>query len=192
MKITRSNTVTDKSTDDMLAAFENKLAEMQVSSSKKVECATDSNSLSVAINDGDDSIFYKDVDGAFGDEGEFYALADIKKYWNDECYNDESLEEFGSFDAWWAATCEDYTMQEVSSLESDFVEDDKEVAISDSDYDTYYEDENGGFGDPGETYSLGEIKTYWNENNEGDPALAQYSSFSDWWKDTYTNYLREI
>lgn len=188
MKISKLDAVSNKSTSDMLAAFENKLASMQVTSSKNIKGATESN-LYVAVNDADEEIVYQDIDGAFGDPGEYYTLADIKTYWNNEYEADYSLQEYGSFDAWWADTCEDYTMKEVSPADSDSSRD---VTISDSDYNLYYEDEYGGFGEPGETYSLGEIKTYWNENNEGDPVLAQYDSFDAWWADTYDNYLKDI
>lgn len=188
MKIRKSDTVTDKSTDDMLAAFENKLASMQVTSSKNIECATELN-LYVAINDADEEIFYQDIDGAFGYPGEYYTLADIKTYWNDEYDADYTLQEYDSFGAWWADTCEDYTMKEVNPADSGSS---REVAISDSDYNLYYEDEYGGFGEPGETYSLGEIKLYWNDNNADDPVLAQYDSFDAWWADTYNNYLKDI
>lgn len=56
--------------------------------------------------------------------------------------------------------------------------------INDSDYDTYYLDSSGIFGEPGETYSLGEIKLYWNDNSASDDSLNAYSTFDDWWADT--------
>ena len=61
----------------------------------------------------------------------------------------------------------------------------RDVIINDSDYDEYFTDENGGFGDPGEVYSLGEIKQYWNSNSNDDPILADYPDFESWWAETY-------
>ena len=69
--------------------------------------------------------------------------------------------------------------------------DEKAVEIKDSDYDNRYEDVEGGFGEAGAVYSLGEIKEYWNKSHDGDPVLAEYDSYEDWWKDTRDNFLKE-
>ena len=66
----------------------------------------------------------------------------------------------------------------------------KDVIIDDSDYDVYYID-NGGFGQPGEVYSLGEIKLMWNNDCDSDPICSQYASFDEWFADTKANYLEE-
>lgn len=124
MKITKNKIVASSQTPvkatttaDMLAAFEDKLAEFGVQSSTDIRCSEDETDLSVEIFDGDDEIFYQDIDGAFGIPGDYYTLADIKEYWNDEYRSDYSLSEFGSFEAWWEETCGNYTMKEVLPTE---------------------------------------------------------------------------
>lgn len=58
-----------------------------------------------------------------------------------------------------------------------------QVNIRPGDEEIIYGDPDYMFGD-GSDISLAEIKEYWNNNSTGDPTLAQYSSFKDWWKDT--------
>lgn len=67
----------------------------------------------------------------------------------------------------------------------------REVYIDDLDYNEYYTDTHGEFGEPGGVVSCGELKNYWNQNNEVDPLLASYLDFEDWWADTL-DYLEEI
>lgn len=56
----------------------------------------------------------------------------------------------------------------------------KEVDVYREDYYEKYEDVGGGFGEPGEIYSLADMKVYWNENNQGDPSLEVFDSFDSW------------
>lgn len=68
------------------------------------------------------------------------------------------------------------------------MEQERAVEIYGEDWHEKYEDVGSGFYD---IVSLGELKQYWNENNIGDPVLAEYRSFDDWWRDTRSNYLAE-
>lgn len=69
--------------------------------------------------------------------------------------------------------------------------DDRAVYISESDYSVKFKDVGGGFPTDNEIISLGEIKEWWNANNEGDPVLAEYPDFDSWWIDTRRNYLQD-
>lgn len=71
-------------------------------------------------------------------------------------------------------------------------EDDRKVEIYDSDYEEKYIDVGQGFGgEQTDVYSVGEMKEYWNENNIGDPVLAEYPDFDAWFKETRANSLQE-
>lgn len=69
---------------------------------------------------------------------------------------------------------------------------DKEVDVYREDYYEKYEDVGGAFGEPGEIYSLADIKAYYNENNQDDPSLEVFDSFDSWWRDTRDNFLIEV
>ena len=90
--------------EQMLAAFESKLDELQYSdihSSTEVEEST----KSVVIPDYAKDTFYKDVGGGFGGEnGEVYSLEEIMQMWNSEHDNDPCMMEYDSFDDWFADT----------------------------------------------------------------------------------------
>lgn len=55
-----------------------------------------------------------------------------------------------------------------------------------------YVDTDGGFGKRGEKFTGKELKKYYDENHSSDPVLSGYASFEDWFKDTSTNYLKEV
>ena len=90
--------------EQMLAAFESKLDELQYSdihSNTEVEAST----KTVAIPDYAKDTFYKDVGGGFGGEnGEVYSLEEIMQMWNSEHDNDPCMMEYDSFDDWFADT----------------------------------------------------------------------------------------
>ena len=60
----------------------------------------------------------------------------------------------------------------------------REVIVDPSDYDVLWTDTDGMFGEPGATWSLGDLKEYWNGNNMSDPILAEYPDFGSWYADT--------
>lgn len=68
----------------------------------------------------------------------------------------------------------------------------KEVNVYSEDYNDYYKDIGGGFGEPGAIYRLADIKAYWNEDHDSDPSLEAFDSFDSWWADTRDNFLVEI
>ena len=51
---------------------------------------------------------YEDLEGAFGERGEIYSLADMKNYWNNNRYSDPVLEHYSSFDSWWRDTRDNF------------------------------------------------------------------------------------
>lgn len=55
-----------------------------------------------------------------------------------------------------------------------------------------YVDTDGGFGKRGEKFTGKELKNYYDDNHSSDPILNSYASFEDWFKDTSTNYLKEV
>ena len=60
----------------------------------------------------------------------------------------------------------------------------EEVHIDDDDANVEYLDVDGGLGQPGEVYTLEELKDYWNNNRYSDPILEEYESFTEWFMDT--------
>lgn len=66
----------------------------------------------------------------------------------------------------------------------------KAVSIPDHATDTYYKDVGGGFGEIDAIYSLEDIMIMWNSECDSDPCMEEYDSFNDWWKDTRTNFVR--
>ena len=129
-KINASTKVVKASTAsaaDMLDAFEAKLAEFGVEASTTVdedtdisedvdisddidacgdiEASTDVVAKIVDIYDYDEDDVYEDVGGGFGEPGERYSMAEMKKLWNDEYDYDPSMKEYDSFDGWWGDTC---------------------------------------------------------------------------------------
>jgi len=107
------------SPEQMIQAFENKIAELQdsdaVESSTNVtdtgvvdteaDYITSSNdAMLVDIDPGDDEIVYVDNSGGFGEVGEELTLQQIKEYWNNNYDGDPSLEQYDSFESWWSDT----------------------------------------------------------------------------------------
>ena len=197
MKITKktitasTKSVNSATIDDMIDAFETRLDELIVDSKTDVACAKDVTcDRNVEIYEEDYHDWYEDVEGKFGPRGRKYNLGKIKEMWNsnDSC-------EFDSFDDYWSNTKDNFLIEADSAVtcEQDIFGD-KSVEISDSDYNEYYVDSTGMFGQDehsaGETYSLGEIKNYWNMNYDQDYVLEAYDSFDDWWKDT-KSYMEE-
>lgn len=92
--------------NDMIDAFEERIAELSVQTSTSISCSTDS--LSVEINDSDYEYRYEDVEGGFGDPGKIYTLAEIKDYWNRENQNDPVLQEYSDYQTWWNDTLNNF------------------------------------------------------------------------------------
>ena len=106
-----------RSVDDMLDAFEDRIAELSVQSSTDIEAG---------------------------------------------CHADEDIE----------AACEE-------KLEAS-----EEVSISATDSEELYKDVSGALGDNDAVYSLADLKQLWNEGKDGDPVIAEYKSFQEWFNDT--------
>ena len=106
MKITKQPKAS--STSDMLNAFEAKLAEMSVDSCSDIKGSEDLHSEEVPIEEADYHDMWQDVGGGFGDPGEFYSLADIKGYWNDQREYDPCVNIYNTFEAWWEDTKHNY------------------------------------------------------------------------------------
>ena len=111
MKITKKAITASKvvSTDEMLAAFEAKLDEMKVNSSKKVTCSDDTSFREVSIDADDYDECYIDEASAFGPEiGAIYSLGEIKEYLNENSEDEPILDEYASFDDWFEDTYKNY------------------------------------------------------------------------------------
>ena len=91
------------STDEMLEAFEDKLAELKGCNDVSARTEVDDDKK-VVIYGEDDYERYEDADGIFGERGEVYSFKDIKEYWNNNHDSDPSLEAFGTFEDWWSET----------------------------------------------------------------------------------------
>lgn len=163
-----------RTTADMLAAFEDKLEELEVNSAtdpeKKIACSDD-------IVD-----WLAEHDQAYADAVEYFGTDDL------ESVSQEELESWiGDHDQLW----EDY--RNFFGIEGcDAIAASEEVEINGEDYNEKYEDVGGGFGDVGEIYSLADIKRFWNEDKDDDPILAEYSDFESWWRGTRDNFLSEV
>lgn len=140
---TRRVVKASKSTSEMLAAFENKLAELGVDASENVNCGCDDKEVT-----GEDRLDIEDVESC----GSVGASKDVDFY------------------------------------------DDRAVEIYGEDYHEKYEDVGGGFDiDRADSIiTLAEMKEYWNDNNMGDPVLAEYPNFYSWFNDTRNNFLIEV
>lgn len=69
--------------------------------------------------------------------------------------------------------------------EMDYVTSGKAVQINPGDEEIIYSDRQGAFtGEFDSEVTLEEIKSYWNDNFDGDPCLMEYDTFDAWWKDT--------
>lgn len=88
----------------------------------------------------------------------------------------------------------DFGIQSKTNISCDDNSDsfDRSVQIDSDDYQYSYKDVEGGFGEPGEIYSLAEIKDFWNRENMNDPVLVDYPSYELWWNDTLSNFLKEV
>lgn len=130
----------NKTGEDMLNAFEAKLAEFGVEASCNIEAGCESDIEAgcdseveatvepVMGEDMDDQIRadraveifeedyhdkYKDVGGGFSGttDSDVYTLGEIKEYWNKANIGDPILEEFSSFDDWWRETRNNYLVE---------------------------------------------------------------------------------
>ena len=105
MKITKKQAVKAATMNDMLNAFEDKLAEFGVSAKTDVTCSeTYPEGKEVPVMDGDEAECYIDVQGVYGRIGEKVSLADAKNYWNENYESDPVLEEYDYFEDWWDDT----------------------------------------------------------------------------------------
>ena len=112
-------TAATASVDEMLEAFENRLADFGIESACGVESACDVDSAcavnsaqaiygderTVTIYEGDDDELYRDEDGSFCDGG-ICSLAEIKSWWNRDKDSDPVLLDYDSFDEWFSDTVE--------------------------------------------------------------------------------------
>lgn len=106
-KISATTSIKASRSDDMLAAFEDKLSEFDTTASTDVTCAEDVTcSKKVDVFDSDFDEYYTDSTGIFGVPGETYSLGEIKNYWNSDCESDPSCSAFASFDEWWNDTAQ--------------------------------------------------------------------------------------
>lgn len=87
---------------DEFADEEDNFYGSDVESCNTVMTATDIEQ--VEINENDNDICYRDVDGMFGQPDECMSLAEIKEYWNNNHLSDPSLVVYPNFDAWFADT----------------------------------------------------------------------------------------
>lgn len=95
------------------------------------------------------------------------------------------LAEFGIESSTEVEACGDYPVAASEDLDG------RSVEIYEEDWDEKFKDVGGGFDADGEILTLGEIKEYWNDNNLGDPVLAEYDDFESWFRDTRDNFLEE-
>lgn len=99
--------------DEMIDAFEERIAELSVQSSTDVSCTSDEidakeKARQVKINNSDYSAKYKDVEGGFGEENAVYTLAEIKEFWNRENMGDPVLEGYDDYESWWNDTLNNF------------------------------------------------------------------------------------
>ena len=94
--------------EDMIDAFESRIAELSVRSKTDVTCSDDSDNRLVEISDDDYEIKYRDVEGGFGEPGAVYTLAEIKEFWNNENKNDPILVDYSSYDSWFQDTSDNF------------------------------------------------------------------------------------
>lgn len=97
-------------TDDMLDAFEGKLQEL--TGCDNIEGGTDVTDKTVAINDNDYHVMYKDEGGGFGLPGAIYSFGEFKEMWNAGYDDDYVMQEYDSFDDWWKVTLSDFLVRE--------------------------------------------------------------------------------
>lgn len=179
------------STSDMLAAFEDKLYEMGIESSTEVK----------ANDDYDDAVceegmIYEDPEGSWeivsinGDEVEVkevdtgreavVPISEVKYF----CKYGLGPYPYRSVES----SIED--KDEIEATEYPAWLNDQ-VDVYGEDYNEKYEDVEGVFGEPGDIYSLADIKAYWNEEREDDPVLQDFRTFDDWFRNTKDNFLTE-
>lgn len=139
-----------------------------VTSATRVE-ASEGDDKSVVIPEYAKHEFYRDYQGGFGgDANDVYSLEDLMIMWNSEHNNDPVMEQYSSFEDWWADT--ERWLEKVGAHPEKY---------------ELYEDPDGVLGlEPGETVSKAELRKYFKENPAGDPSLSQYESFDRWWADT--------
>lgn len=53
-----------------------------------------------------------------------------------------------------------------------------------------YRDDYGIMGEVGSTWTIKELRKYWDSDHMYDPVLSEYDSFSDWLDDTLSNMTR--
>lgn len=97
--------------DEMIDAFEERIAELSVETKTDVSCSDDidrEKERSVEILDSDNNIYYIDVEGGFGEPNAKYSLAEIKDYWNRENIGDPILEGYDNYEDWWIDTLNNF------------------------------------------------------------------------------------
>lgn len=100
------------SIDDMLAAFEDKLADLGVESSTTIQSSEAIyGDREVEIYDEDWDDCYEDVGGGFGAPGAVYSLGQIKEEWNSDNEEDPSMASFPDFDSWWDETRSNFLIE---------------------------------------------------------------------------------
>lgn len=169
-----------RTTADMLAAFEDKLEELEVNSAtdpeKKITCSDD-------IVD-----WLAEHDQAYADAVEYFGTDDL------ESVSQEELESWiGDHDQLWEDYRNFFGIEGCDAIQATeypaFL--DNQVDVYGEDYHEKYVDVGGYFGEPGEIYSVADMKAYWNTDRDSDPVLSNYSSFESWFRDTRDNFLQE-
>ena len=89
-----------RSPQDLIDAFEARIAELEVGSCNDVTSSSDVTASDVVfITDSDKDIWYDDAEGLFGGDG-MVSLADLKVYWNSAKDGDPSLAYYDDFQSW--------------------------------------------------------------------------------------------
>lgn len=90
-----------KSSQDLIDAFEARIAELEVESCNDITSSSDVTASDVVfITDSDKDIWYDDAEGLFGGDDGMVSLADLKAYWNSAKDGDPSLAYYDDFQSW--------------------------------------------------------------------------------------------
>ena len=117
---------------------------------------------------------YIDTDGIMGEPNKIWSTSELYNAWCEDSEYDPSMLEFDTYEDWLA-----YTLADMSPVEDDI----KHIFRADPNEERYV-DVNGVMGDVGQTWSVSELRNYWEEEKDYDPTLADYTSFDYWLEDT--------
>lgn len=117
---------------------------------------------------------YIDTDGIMGEPNKIWSTSELYNAWCEDSEYDPSMLEFDTYEDWLA-----YTLADMSP-----VEDDTKLTLRTDPNEERYVDVDGVMGDVGQTWSVSELRNYWEEEKDYDPTLADYTSFDYWLEDT--------